>query len=76
MTTCVNLNHIAVVLLRPRYPENIGAAARVIRNMGMEALIIVDPKNCDLTKVLKMATHAAIDIVEQMQVFETLRDLA
>ncbi len=73
MTTRVNLRHIAVVLLEPRYPENIGAAARAMRNMGIEELIIVDPQNCDLTKILKMATHAAIDIVEQMQVFESLK---
>ena len=73
MTTRVNLSHIAVVLLKPRYSENIGAAARVMRNMGMAELIIVDPQNCDLTKILKMATYAAFDIVEQMQVFETLK---
>ena len=67
-----NLDNIAVVLFRPRYPENIGAAARAIRNMGIGQLIVVQPENCDLTKVLKMATHAAADVVEEMAVYENL----
>ncbi len=74
MTKRVMLNNLAVVLHRPRYPENIGAAARAMHNMGFHKLIVVAPQNCDLTKILKMATHAAIEIVEQMQVFEMLKD--
>jgi tRNA/rRNA methyltransferase len=74
MPTRVDLSHVAVVLLKPRYPENIGAAARAMHNMGIEKLSVVDPQNCDLTKILKMATHAAIDIVEQLQVFDTLKE--
>ena len=72
MATRVNLSNMAVVLNRPRYPENIGAAARAMHNMGLQELITVAPQNCDLTKILKMATHAAVEIVEQMQVFESL----
>ena len=74
MSTGVYLNNIAVVLVRPRYPENIGAAARAIRNMGINELVVVNPENCDLPRVLKMATHAARDVVEQMAVFDTLQD--
>jgi tRNA/rRNA methyltransferase len=73
MATRVNLSNIAVVLNRPRFPENIGAAARAMHNMGLEVLITVDPQNCDLTRILKMATHTAAEIVENMQVFETLQ---
>ncbi|MDY6837272.1 MAG: RNA methyltransferase [Thermodesulfobacteriota bacterium] len=74
MTTAegVNLENIAIVLHRPRYPENIGASARVARNMGVSRLIVVDPRDCDLTRVLKMATHFAADLVEAMEVFEDL----
>jgi tRNA/rRNA methyltransferase len=68
----VNLSNIAVVLHRPRYPENIGAAARAACNMGISQLIVVDPRECDLTRVLKMATHFAADIVEAMRVFKNL----
>jgi tRNA/rRNA methyltransferase len=72
MATPVNLDNIAIVLHRPRYPENIGASARAACNMGISQLIVVDPRDCDLTRVLKMATHFAADLVEAMEVFEDL----
>jgi len=68
------LDHVAIILQRPRYPENIGAAARAIRNMGIGQLVVVSPENCDLTRILKMATHVASDVVEEMEVFEDLKD--
>jgi len=70
----VKLDNISIVLKQPRYPENIGATARVIRNMGMGKLVVVDPENCDLSKVRKLATHFASDIVEQMAVYENLQE--
>ncbi len=73
MPAAINLKNVCIVLSRPRYPENIGAAARAMRNMGLEQLVVVDPQNCDLSRVLKMATHAAIDVVEQMRVYEDLQ---
>jgi tRNA/rRNA methyltransferase len=68
----VNLKNIAIVLHRPSYPENIGAAARAACNMGISQLIVVEPRDCDLTRILKMATHFAADLVETMEVFEDL----
>ncbi len=70
----VNLDHITIVLHRPHFPENIGAAARSAKNMGIRRLIVVDPRDCDLTRVLKMATHNAEDVVTEMEVFDDLRD--
>jgi tRNA/rRNA methyltransferase len=61
----VNLDNISIVLQQPRYPENIGAAARAMRNMGIRNLVIVDPQNFDLHKALKLATHFASDILER-----------
>lgn len=74
MTNGIAFANIDIVLHRPRYPENIGATARAACNMGVNRLVIVKPENCDLTRVLKMATHAAAEVVEQMEVFETLKD--
>lgn len=74
MTETVKLDHLGVVLSKPRFPENIGAAARAMCNMGLNDLIVVAPENCDLTRILKMATHAAGDIVEQMAVLDTLTE--
>ena len=74
MADRINLDNVSIILKQPRYPENIGAAARAIRNMGMGKLVLVDPENCDLTKVLKMATHFASDVVEEMEVYENLQE--
>ncbi len=70
----INLKNISIVLHRPRAPENIGAAARAMRNMGIDQLVVVNPHNCDLTRVCKMATQAALDVVENMMVFDTLEE--
>ena len=74
MPNRIQLDNIAIVLHRPRYPENIGAAARAMRNMGISRLIVVDSQNCDLARVRKMATHAASDIVDQIEFIETLKE--
>lgn len=74
MTERIRLDHIGIVLHQPRFPENIGAAARAMRNMGIGRLIVVNPENCDLTRVLRLATHAAMDVVEQMEVVDTLAE--
>jgi tRNA/rRNA methyltransferase len=68
----INTENISIVLLRPRYPENIGAAARAVRNMGIGNLIVVQPLNYDLEKVLKLATHAARDVVEKIRIYDDL----
>ena len=68
-----SLDHVTIVLHRPRLPENIGAAARAARNMGISRLALVEPDDCDLTRILRMATHAAVDVVENMEVFSDLR---
>jgi tRNA/rRNA methyltransferase len=66
------LDQIAIVLHRPQIPENIGAVARAAANMGLSRLILVSPKNCDLTRVLKTATLAVADLVENMELFSDL----
>ena len=70
----LRLKNIAIILIEPQIPENIGATARAMKNMGIKDLIIVNPKNCDLTRILKMATGSAVDIVETMEVYDDLLD--
>jgi len=72
MATHVNLDNVAVVLHKPKYAENIGASARAACNMGIKQLVVVDPRDCDLTRVLRMATHFAADIVENMEIHADL----
>ncbi len=42
-------------------------------NMGVKRLIVVDPLNCELDRICKLATHAALDVVEQMEVVPDLK---
>ncbi|MDP3284672.1 MAG: TrmJ/YjtD family RNA methyltransferase, partial [Desulfobacterales bacterium] len=72
MSEKVNLDNISIVMVRPRYPENIGAASRAMCNMGIKRLIVVSPENFDIDKVRKLATHAASDVVERIEFFENL----
>ena len=74
MLETINLSHITIVLHKPRYSENIGAAARAMCNMGIDRLIVVDPKSYDLYKVLKLATHMASDIIEKSKICANLKD--
>jgi len=70
----VKLENIGIILHKPRYPENIGAAARAAKNMGIGRLAVVRPEDCDLTRILKMATHTAQEVVEAMEVHDELED--
>jgi tRNA/rRNA methyltransferase len=70
----INLDHISMILHQPHYPENIGAAARAAKNMGIHRLVVVSPRDCDLTRILKMATHAAEDVIADMEIYDDLRD--
>jgi tRNA/rRNA methyltransferase len=74
MSCRINLDNISIILHQPRYSENIGAAARVVRNMGIEHLVVVDPQNYDVDRALKLATHVASDVVEQIEIYENLKE--
>lgn len=68
----INPDHLAIVLNRPRYPENIGSAARAMKNMGFYHLLVVEPENFDREKIHRLATHAAREVVEGIRLFPDL----
>jgi tRNA/rRNA methyltransferase len=68
------LDNIAIVLMEPKYPENIGAAARCAMNMGISRLSIICDKAPDQEKMLKMATHKAAHLIENLKCFKSLQD--
>lgn len=51
---------LSVVLVRPIYPSNIGATARVMGNMGADRLILVDPK-CEINSKARQGAAGAQD---------------
>jgi tRNA/rRNA methyltransferase len=74
MSAKIDLTHVRVILHRPRYPENIGAAARAACNMGIGRLHIVQPENPVEDRIRMMATHAAGRVVDAMTVYDCLAD--
>jgi tRNA/rRNA methyltransferase len=68
------LDNIAIVLMAPKYPENIGAAARCAMNMGISRLIVVHDEAPDQEKMLKMATHKAAHLIEGLKRFKHLEE--
>jgi len=70
----VDLDHIAVILVQPQIPENIGAAARAMNNMGLSRLVLIEPKNCDPCRMLKMATGSSKALIEKIKIYHDLRE--
>ncbi len=66
------LDHIAIVLMEPKFPENIGAAARIAWNMGLSRLIVVRNARPDYESMAKMATHKAVHLIDNMEMHERL----
>jgi tRNA/rRNA methyltransferase len=68
----VNLDRVAVVLFRPQLPENIGAVARAMCNMGLTRLLTIQPDNLEPERLRLMATPAAAHLLETMEVHDDL----
>ncbi|MBW6521612.1 MAG: RNA methyltransferase [Desulfoarculaceae bacterium] len=66
------LNHFAIVLMEPKFPENIGSAARAAWNMGISRLIIVGAVAPDSERMAMMATHKAAHLLENMEFHHSL----
>lgn len=60
------------VLVRPRYPGNVGAAARAVKNMGFSKLALVAPR-CDpySAEAQRMAVRAS-GILKKAEIYPTL----
>ena len=74
MTVGVTRDNVTIVLQRPRYPENIGSAARAMANMGFTRLTVVEPGIWDEVRIRRLATHAAASVVDAIQRFDSLAD--
>ncbi|MBN1276501.1 MAG: RNA methyltransferase [Deltaproteobacteria bacterium] len=74
MTHRINLDNISIFLVQPQIPENIGAVARAMNNMGLSRLVIVSPKNYDHQRVLKMATRGSVNVVDALEFHEDLKE--
>lgn len=66
------LARVSIVLLGPKYPENIGSAARAAWTMGVGELVVVGSPPADLEPALRTATHNAAHLVRGIRWCATL----
>jgi len=66
------LENLTIVLFHPKFPENVGSAARACVNMGCANLIVVRPRNWDLDKAVSLATIKGVEILKNMRIEDDL----
>lgn len=66
-----DLSQIKVVLVNTSHPGNIGASARAMKNMGLQNLCLVQPRDFPSGVAVGRAT-SAVDLLENAQVFDNL----
>jgi tRNA/rRNA methyltransferase len=66
------LANIRIILVEPAGPLNVGSVARVMKNMGLHQLVLVNPQ-CDyLGEEARLMAVRAADILENASVVESL----
>lgn len=65
---------LSVILVRPRFPENIGMAARACANMGVRNLVLVDPERWDYAKAAPLATGKGIEVLDNLRLADSLAE--
>jgi len=69
----MKLDNIGVILVNPKYPENIGSVCRAMKTMGLRTLSIVNHPKPDWERIKVLAVHA-YDIAEKAKHFATLNE--
>jgi tRNA/rRNA methyltransferase len=73
MKAKINLEAISIILVRPRFPENIGSVVRGMKNMGFHRLIVVDGCSPLHPSACRLASGAE-DLLERAEEFFTLKE--
>lgn len=66
------LSNLAIVLVKTKFPENVGSAARAMANMGASELVLVSPQSWDEDRALALATPKGAPIVRTARVVDNL----
>ncbi len=69
----MNLDSVSVILVRPRFPENIGSVARAMKNMGLHRLSIVNGCSPLQMNAYKLASGAEATL-ERAEEYLTLEE--
>lgn len=68
------LENLHVVMVKTRFPENIGMAARACANMGAGQIVLADPERWDKKKALPLATAKGEALLDNIHVARNLRE--
>jgi len=66
---------IIFVLCDTAREENVGAAARAVKTMGVDALYLVRPLCDHLGKRSRATAHGSLDVLENVRIFDALEDV-
>lgn len=69
----IDLNNIAIILADTRHSGNIGATARIMKNMGLRELILVNPSDFLQLEGIRLASGAE-DVLERCVEYSTLKE--
>lgn len=68
------LTNLSVVLFRPKFSENVGAAARACANMGISRLALVDAPFFDEQRARPLATSKGGIVLDALRRYDTLAE--
>ncbi len=64
---------LRIVLVRPLYDRNVGAASRAMTNMGISKLILIAPQ-CDITFAAQQAAARGQEPLREVQIYQNWED--
>jgi len=65
---------VAIILVEPQMGENIGAAARAMKNFGLSDLRIISPRDGWPSEKAQSMSVGAIDLIESAKLYSSLPD--
>lgn len=68
----MELDHVRVVLVNTRFPENVGMAVRACANMGCDDLRLVTPERWNVEKAAPLATPKGQSLLGRVRLEEDL----
>lgn len=68
------LQNITVVMVKTRFPENIGMVARACANMGASRMVLVAPEWWDMEKAKPLATGKGLALLENITVVDSIHE--
>jgi len=66
------LAQLKIILVRPRFPENIGAASRAVANMGLGGLAVVSPERLWPEPMARLASSCGVKVLADLEVCQSL----